>query len=437
LVRRLGVEEGGLLIKSAMDIREAAWAASWFNSMKAVFTTHGDLMNQLKPTMLTNNHILFLAKPEIKITLEDNAITTVGELTDYLARDIPLQRSFMVPYAAAVKAALKANIEGERAVMAYYLSNCSRESSLWITSSRFIRNAATTMTSIDFAINLRLQLLLPILRANDNNGVRCVCGPNLVELPNGAYHAFSCGAGLDAVNRGRDGIGEFFRGPAGIITNRHNRIRDALADYLRVACPADHVFMERWLPDVANRLKSDVAVSVGNEICHIDVVVTNPASKACLESRTPDVVKLTAATQAEGMKVAKYRRSYNERNGLKRVADNMVPFALEVTWTLRKKALEFVDTLAKIKDVMHQNNPHLAWARRFFLNRVSVICAKIRAMMVMVSQAVVKYDEYRIQRAGNASVRFGEGEEERYMLYDYQGEFIFEQNHVEAVPQSE
>jgi len=89
--------------------------------------------------------------------------------------------------------------------------------------------------------------------------------------------------------------------------------------------------------------------------------------------------------------VYKYTKSYRRDNGLERISNNLIPFALEATGTLGKKAEEMVRQMAQFQQVIPQANSKLQWARRFFLNRVSIICARARADLVSLS--------YKTQRA--------------------------------------
>jgi hypothetical protein len=82
----------------------------------------------------------------------------------------------------------------------------------------------------------------------------------------------------------------------------------------------------------------------------------------------------------------KYRAAYNQNKHLKHIADNLVPFAVEATGILGDKASKFVNGLAKLQGAIPEADPRIGWARRFFLNRVSVLCAKSRAELVMLSQ---------------------------------------------------
>jgi hypothetical protein len=180
------------------------------------------------------------------------------------------------------------------------------------------------------------------------------------------------------------------------------------------------------LPSVVGRLRADVAVVVGGETCYYDVVVTNPASKTCLESHHPDVIPLTAATLVEKAKLSKYRKVYNSQNNLEVVANNVIPFALESTGRLGKCATDSIFMLAKLKDVVPDPNPRLAWARRFLLNRVSVVCARARAMMVELFRANVKFDVVTsptiMQKNWIFNGRSKEYEDEIELIYDFMGD---------------
>jgi hypothetical protein len=125
---------------------------------------------------------------------------------------------------------------------------------------------------------------MPISEIANAHRARCVCGPQLLSYPTGAYHAFSCGAGREVVNNAAN-VPQH-NGPMAIAINRHNKIRDALASFLLEACTlADGVYKEYMLPPAEHRLRTDVAVVLGGSACYVDVVVTNPASVARFRTR--------------------------------------------------------------------------------------------------------------------------------------------------------
>jgi hypothetical protein len=148
------------------------------------------------------------------------------------------------------------------------------------------------------------------------------------------------------------------------------------------------------------QLRTDLAVVVGGDMVCVDVVVTNPASASYIENRRrvpQEPQKLEVAAMAERVKQYKYRAAYNSNNHLKHIADNLVPFAVEATGTLGDKASKFVYGLAKLQGAIPEADPRIGWARRFFLNRVSVLCAKARAELVMLSQKTQRPDARRAQ----------------------------------------
>jgi hypothetical protein len=70
---------------------------------------------------------------------------------------------------------------------------------------------------------------------------------------------------------------------------------------------------------------------------------------------------------------------------------------VEATGTLGDKASKFVHGLAKLQGAVPEADPRIGWARRFFLNRVSVLCAKARAELVMLLQKTQRPDARRAQ----------------------------------------
>ena len=299
LVRQLAVTEGGMHIRAAAEIREAAFVASWLGSVKYLKDNLQGLSEKLKPSLWTTEIAALLAEADIQEAIGQQPLDSVDRLFEWLAASPLNQQTVYKPRAKALVERLKGMIGNDRAKMAYYLSNCSR----------------TT-------------------------------------------------------------------------------------------------------------LRADIGVLVGGAWFSLDVVVTNPASQSCLASRRPDENKLEAAGLAERGKNSKYSRAYNAGNQLQHIAANLVPFALEVTGTLGKQADDFVQTLSKLKAAVPEANPRLAWARRFFLNRVSIICASARAELVKLSQRIQQVDAQRAQ--AYAAVQFGNEVAEEEVLYDDLGLLILE-----------
>jgi hypothetical protein len=59
---------------------------------------------------------------------------------------------------------------------------------------------------------------------------------------------------------------------------------------------------------------------------------------------------------------------------------------VEAPGTLGDKASKFVYGLAKLQGAIPEADPRIGWAQIFFLIRVSVLCTKARAELVMLSQ---------------------------------------------------
>jgi len=413
LVRQLAVEEGGMHIRAAHEIRESAYSASWLGSVKFLSEKMGGLVAKLKNSLMSEDLTRLLQGPDIQEALNHVNMVTADDVLNLLAVSPPAQKDFYKVRAKRLVSDLKNNIGGDRSLMAYYLSNCSRESNLWNSSARFFKGLSANLEDSDFATNLRLQLLNPPLNFVANQcSVRCMCGPALLQLPTGQYHALSCSASRTSINALLPAYQHVNLGPHGVIIRRHNSIRDALHDFIKAACPQAPIQKELLLPPSrTGQLIADLVVQVGGDSVYLDVVVANPANQSCLETRRREPreqEKLVAADKAEKAKVYKYTKSYHRDNRLERISNNLIPFALEATGTLGKKAEEMVRQMAQFQQVIPQANSKLQWARRFFLNRVSIICAKARADLVSLS--------YKTQRADVA--RANPIEE----LVPYQGE---------------
>ena len=94
---------------------------------------------------------------------------------------------------------------------------------------------------------------------------------------------------------------------------------------------------------------------------------------------------------AEASKIAKY----SNHMGMESTASQFVPFVVEATGRLGKKASEFIDRWSGITGPGQHPDERQAKARRFFLSRVSVIVAKYNARMIQFyreSSRLVHYD---------------------------------------------
>ena len=400
LVRQLAVEEGGMHIRAAKEIGLSAYTASLLGSLKFLQGQMGDLVAKIKPSLWTDGLADVFADADIMEALGNPTLNNADDLITLAQGAVPTQKELYKPRAKRLHNRLKEMIGDDRSMKAWYLSNCSKESSLWISCGRFLPGLAASLPHADFAINMRLQLLQSPVSSRHQPSVRCLCGPNALQLPLGQYHCFSCNAAIININRQVDRQPNVPRGPKGVAIRRHNLIRNALMDFVDAACPGANVFKEFNLPigvrnipgvrDIA--LRADVAVEFGGDMFYLDVVVTNPASQSCLQTRHPDEARLVAATMAEHSKESKYRTNYPQ---LPDIPKNLVPFAVEATGSLGKQADDFVKTLSKLREAVPAGNARLAWARRFFLNKVSMLCAKARADMVRLGQRIQRVDANR------------------------------------------
>jgi hypothetical protein len=172
-------------------------------------------------------------------------IQNADDLLSLLATNPPVQKDFHAVRAKNLVDQLKNMIGGDDSLMRYYLSHRSREANLWNSSARFFKGLSANLTDTEFALNLQLQHLNPPVSFNANQAsVRCMCGPKLLQLPNGQYHAFSCGASREMINGLLDANQHVNRGPKGAVIYRHNKIRDALCDFIKAACPDAPIYKE-------------------------------------------------------------------------------------------------------------------------------------------------------------------------------------------------
>jgi hypothetical protein len=352
----------------------------------------GNLVTKLKNSLMPLDLTRLVQRPDIKEALNNVYLANANDLLNLLAANPPVQKDIFKTRAKRLVSVLKNRIGGDRLLMPYYLSNCSSEANLWNWSARFFRE------SDRFGFCHKFKAPTPTTHLNlveNSFAVRCMCGPNRLQLPVGQYHAFSCGASRVTINGLLAANEQVNRSPRGVCVWRHNRIRDALRDFIKTACPDAPVYKELNLPQGHTQLRADLVVEVGGSSAYVDVVVVNPASASYVESQRlvpRQQTKLEAALSTESKKHGKYRRAYRGIIGQENVVKNLIPFAMEATGTLGKQADELVRGLSKLRGAVPDPDPRLGWTRRLFHNRVSIFCARAQAEMMRLSWETQRSD---------------------------------------------
>jgi hypothetical protein len=101
-----------------------------------------------------------------------------------------------------------------------------------------------------------------------------------------SIHAFSCGASRETINGLLAANQHVNRGPKGAVIHRHNKIRDALCDFIKTACPEAPIYKEHNLPPSNNvQLRTDLALVVGGDMVCVDVQLQHHTSRIDVEYR--------------------------------------------------------------------------------------------------------------------------------------------------------
>jgi hypothetical protein len=391
-VRALPSHMGGIGIRKGIEVKDCAWAASWLGAAKWLSSNIPDFFNSIASHLLDNKCIEGLTVIKLP-ELDDSVIVDIDSLHRYLGSRPTVPRQKDLTYQLVDKPQ-KENLErilsepGLEAVKAYHLSESQPYTHLWLTEGAS-PNPCLRLSDAAFATNVGLRLLYPISRRQPPSSAVCVC--NSTRLPVSAldFHAFSCSAG----NQGS------IQGPQSIRIERHNRVRDCLADYLRSTCPDSTILREPVLPAVMEprtgrpgyALRADVSIRNGEESFYFDVAITNPSSTTAIDKGS-HLTPLSAASAYEQAKSKWYAGVYNNGNGHNIIATNTIPFILETSGAFGNIASSVIDKLAKIKAFAVAPDERLASARKWFVRRVSVICARARHGMVAFFQRHIRYD---------------------------------------------
>jgi hypothetical protein len=385
-IRALPYTFGGLSIRRSSEVKDVAWFSSFTKSMKWISSNLPDLFNTMAPTILTEQHIV--AFRDITIAELDNApIQNINDLCNYFSRATQLlsQKELTVSFVDKPNyKILTASLVNQPRLQAWHLSECNKVSYLWLSDCSS-SNPLVSLSNAAFASNLGLRLLQPLFRRSPLLRATCPC--KAIRLPRDEvqYHVFSCGAAsIDMMS-----------GPAAVRTRRHNGIRDALAEFLGKICPSAQLQKEPVLPGIEGLgvKRSDVALSLDGAMIHFDIVVTNPSSKSSIDGVRSHLHPLAAAKKAEDNKMQMYNRHFRGEAGhMHPIARQLVPFALEVTGAFGPRATSAIETLAGLKEAFPVLSEYVGSSRRWFLRKVSTICARSRHQMISYARSQFVFD---------------------------------------------
>ena len=364
-VRALPRSMGGLGIRKAVDLSRPAWTASLISSWHWISEKKPKLMGSPCSSLLSDQAYQLLLKDTFEATM-GSKIETAAQLVDYYKSQgkIPTQRFLtQILVDEPNHKALLSLIAPLEPTLAYHLSEANEHSGCWL-SAGLSSSPALSLTDPVFIENVGLRLLIHPLDVDPQVSLRCPCDKSRFLQPDlDTYHCFSC-------------MGK--NGPSTCFHSRHGGVIGCLVDFVCAACPNAQAFREPNMPQVVKPLRADVRLDQGNISYFFDVSIVNPAARAYIKAVQPHKNPLAAAALMERTKSSKYKASYNEQNGYKVLGESVIPFVLETTGAFGNSALAVISKLAGFKDLVPTPNESLAKARRWFMQRVSVILARSR-----------------------------------------------------------
>ena len=368
-VRALPRTMGGLGIRKAVQLSKPAWTASLINSWKWISEKTPNLMGSPCNSLFSDASYQGLLSSSFECTM-GSKIDSAAQLVEYFENKgkIPTQTLLtQLLVDEPQQEALRSLLAQSDDFLAYYNSESADDTGFWL-SAGLSSCPALSLTNSEFIENVGLRLLLSPIDADPQVSLICPCDNTRYLVPGeDTFHCFSC--------MGKQGQSKVFH-------YRHNGARDLAAEYFRKACPNAQIFIEPTLPQVAKPLRADVRIEQGRTTCLIDVAVVNPAARSYLKTVKPQLHLLAAASLMEKTKIDKYKASYNVNNGYAAISDNLIPFVLESTGAYGNSASAVINKLAGFKDLVPVPHDGLASARRWFMQRLSILFAKSRYQLV-------------------------------------------------------
>lgn len=177
------------------------------------------------------------------------------------------------------------------------------------------------------------------------------------------------------------------RAQQGQRTQRHDAVRDCLANLLRRVYGKDQVNVEVPLPD-AGRERLDIEVQVGGRLLYVDVMVVNPAANKYLRMGSSKEV-LVAAKAGEQRKRERYEATLRAMNVDPQTA--FVPFVLEATGRLGPAAAAFLAAMEGDARGFHGRDAvNVKSETRFFRRKLQHVLAQGNSFCVATHVAAVR-----------------------------------------------
>jgi len=272
---------------------------------------------------------------------------------------IPSQAQLTAPTDKAIRNRVVSAI-GHAGATAWFCSQSCVGTASWLWSGLSSKDI-TSLKPEDFAEALALRLLLPAV-SGDADGAR-QCGRCLARSADSTFndfghHALHCPS------------------IAGRRCTRHLQVINALAGFAKaMKCTVNkEVRVPEVDPNAQARL--DLRIIHQGQAYFVDVTVVSPAATGRMRSvpqPTPDQDPFEAgyaSRLAETEKVAKYARLVP--------LQSFVPFVVEATGRLGKRATEFIESLCPSSS----DNPSMDKARQFFMRRLAVTVQSWNAELV-------------------------------------------------------
>ena len=391
LVRKLPTSRGGLGLRAGADISKSAWLSSMLFSTKWLYQNLPYFLPQFLPTVVLPQSLQILNEV---VTVSENALLPFGidpspeVLNEYfqLNKPTPRQKELVIKLVDDVNMKtiidyLTIHIEF-KSQLAWFRGQTYKHTGKWLKAAT-TNNKALKLTDPAFLTSLRTRLLLKIIPINLSADIetfcRCCKSKKLEDGPDD-YHCFSCPG---------------YNGPKKAIDERHNNtVQEVLKVLKYVYPPQTHTAeAEKFLLDHRKpgkpALKADILVKSRNpqdDDIIIDVMHTNAASKAKVNSERTDKKALNGARSGELSKIRKYNGNY-----IGVYAALLIPLLIEASGALGQMAMDFFNNLFNVPGV---NKPGLSKALSWMFDRLSHHQAIF--LETMVREAHYSRSSYRL-----------------------------------------
>lgn len=350
LIRHLPSSKGGLGIRRMVDLRSPAFIASFKRADRWLHDNMVNLHEALSVPCEFLTQVESVKRQIESLFMQRPALQQAQEPSHDAADDEWALRKLMNDVDRIVESKLMDGLSNEMKV--WHTSSASVGTTSWLWCGSRHRKGSLMMEASEYATSLGLRLMLPMVPFNANLRRQCDCGWEHDELSfDSAQHSLYC---------------KKFSGRK----LRHDQVRDALSDLLSRLGYQPHVEM-----DVLDGKKMDVVVNIGAVNHYVDVSIVHAGANSYLDHSIED------ADYAMNLSMSKKRSKYGPLHDETR-GNVFIPFVMETTGRMSKVAADFIDSVtglggsAIIPDLAKRS------ARKFFLQRLSVIMARNNARLV-------------------------------------------------------